>query len=144
MTNLHEMAPFSPRAAKIAALVAALLFGLLMLAIVLFVPGLMLLDQIGFIGLGVAVGWLMSRFAGVRAVPTTEGLTVRNLLRTTQLEWPQILSVRFGDRPWPQLDLSDGQTLAVLGIQRADGVHAQQEAVRLATLVERHGSSDHS
>jgi len=33
------------------------------------------------------------------------------------------------------LDLSDGDVLAVMAIQRADGAYAQAEARRLATLV---------
>jgi hypothetical protein len=34
-----------------------------------------------------------------------------------------------------QLDLDDGDTLAVMGVQRSDGERARQEARRLATLV---------
>jgi hypothetical protein len=37
-----------------------------------------------------------------------------------------------------QLDLADGDTLAVMGIQRADGAFAESEARRLATLVALH------
>ena len=47
--------------------------------------------------------------------------------------------MRFGSgRPWVQLDLADGDTLAVMGIQRADGACADAEARRLATLVAQH------
>ena len=93
---------------------------------------------------GVAlVGLLISGFclreASVRARVDEQGVTVRNLVFTRRLEWAQIVSVRFGSgRAWVQLDLSDGDTLAVMGIQRADGAYAEAEARRLATLVAQH------
>ena len=44
--------------------------------------------------------------------------------------------MRLGDGdPWVMLDLSDGDVLAVMAIQRADGAYAVAEARRLATLV---------
>jgi hypothetical protein len=47
-----------------------------------------------------------------------------------------VVAVRFGDGdPWVMLDLRDGDVLAVMAIQRADGAYAQAEARRLATLV---------
>jgi hypothetical protein len=71
-------------------------------------------------------------------VPDATGIVVRNLLVTTHVDWAQIVSVRFGQgRAWVQLDLADGDTLAVMGVQRADGAFAEQEARRLATLVAR-------
>ena len=79
------------------------------------------------------------RQASVRATVDDEGVTVRNLVYSRRLEWAEIVSVRFGSgRPWVQLDLSDGDTLAVMGIQRADGAYAEAEARRLATLVAQH------
>ena len=65
------------------------------------------------------------------------GVTVTNLVVVRRLAWAEIISVRFGGgRPWVQLDLANGDTLAVMGIQRADGDYAAGEARRLATLVE--------
>ena len=64
---------------------------------------------------------------------------MHNLIRTTRLEWAQIVAVRLGGgNPWVSLDLDDGETLAVMGIQRADGERGQAEAKRLATLVALH------
>lgn len=95
-------------------------------------------DRLGFVVLGALVVYGLWRQASVRAVPTASGLSVRNLFLGRELEWAQIVSVRLGDRPWVQLDLDDGDTLAVMGIQRSDGVRARTEATRLATLVELH------
>lgn len=96
-------------------------------------------DRLGFVVVGAGVGWVLSRFALVGAVPTDGGLAVRNLMTRRELDWPQVVDVRFGDGdPWVTLDLSDGDTLPVMAIQRADGAHAREEARRLATLVAFH------
>ena len=139
---LHR--PLRPRAARLVALPLAALSLAMMVAIALALPRLTgapvgLGDRIGFVAFGVAVAWFLIREAGVRADPDAEGLTVRNLVRTRRLVWPEIVSVRFGpDRPWVQLDLADGDTLAVMAVQRADGDRARAEARRLATLVALH------
>jgi hypothetical protein len=59
------------------------------------------------------------------------------------LSWAQIVSVRFGGgNPWALLDLDDGETMPVMGIQRSDGARAVAESRRLATLVEFHSRTD--
>ena len=69
------------------------------------------------------------------------GVTVVNLTTTRRLEWAEVLAVhlRTGD-PWVFLDLSDGTSLPVMGIQ--PGL-AREQAVRdakaLRALAERHG-----
>jgi len=105
--------------------------------------GLGWLDRIGFVLLSAALAWFLWRLATVRAVPTEAGLHVRNLLLERDLGWAQIVSVRFGGgNPWVLLDLDDGETLSVMGIQRSDGARAVSEARRLATLVEFHSRTE--
>ena len=131
-------APFRPRLARVVTLVVAVVVLVLVGVLVLTMPGLAPLDQGGFVLFGLAVAWFCWRQASVRAVPDATGLVVRNLVVTTHVTWAQIVSVRFGQgRPWVQLDLADGETLAVMGVQRADGAYAEAEARRLATLVAR-------
>jgi hypothetical protein len=138
--------PFRPRAARrVAAVLGVLsLVGLLVLAVV--VPSAAssptgIVDRLSIAGVAAAVGWFCYRQATVRAVPDATGLLVRNLAVTTRVEWAAVVSVRFGEgRPWVQLDLDDGATLAVMGIQRSDGERARAEARRLATLVAVHGT----
>ncbi|MFI9123670.1 PH domain-containing protein [Streptomyces bikiniensis] len=87
--------------------------------------------------LGVLV--LLSR---PKVVADDEGVTVVNITRTRRLAWAEILRVnlRSGD-PWVFLDLSDGTSLPVLGIQ--PGI-AREAAVRdaraLRTLAESRGT----
>lgn len=144
--RLHR--PFRPRFARYVAWAVAVAFvaGVLFLAVVVppklsvTVP---VLDRVGYVLLAAAGAALLLRHANVRALPDEEGLVVRNLVFTRRLAWPQIVSVRFGpDRPWVQLDLADGGTLAVMAVQRADGERAEREARRLATLVALHSSTD--
>lgn len=86
-------------------------------------------------GLGLAAG--LWRFASIRALPSTRGLVVRNLITTRTLEWTQIVQVQFGGgSPWVILDLADTDTVAIMAIQRADGAFGQAEAARLAALVQ--------
>ena len=136
--------PFRPRAARVVSTVLAVAVLVMMTGIAVLLPQVATgceswLDRAGIIGFGVLVAWFLLRQAGVRAVPDRDGLTVRNLMVTRRLEWAEIVSVRFGSgRPWVSLDLADGDTLAVMGIQRADGDRAAAEARRLATLLALH------
>lgn len=138
---------FRPRAARIVSLTLAAAVLAMMTGIAVQLPRITggpvgAGDRVGFVAFGALVAWFLTRQAGVRAEPDPTGLTVRNLLRTRRVEWAEIVSVRFGpDRPWVQLDLGDGDTLAVMAVQRADGARARAEARRLATLVARHSTT---
>ncbi len=129
-------APFRPRLARAVTLGIAVLVLVLTALLATTMPDLTLVDRTAFALFGLAIAWFCWRQASVRAVPDDTGLTVRNLLLTRHVTWAEIVSVRFGQgRAWVQLDLSDGDTLAVMGVQRADGTLAEGEARRLATLV---------
>lgn len=133
--------PFRPRAARLVCIPLAAVSFAFFAGIAVWLPQITggpggLADRVGFVVVGLGIAWFLLREAGVRAAPDEAGLTVRNLLRTRRLAWPEVVSVRFGpDRPWVQLDLSDGTTLAVMAVQRADGERARGEARRLATMV---------
>lgn len=89
--------------------------------------------------LGAAIAW---RFGAVRAVPDPTGLTVINYATVRRLDWAEIVTVRFGPNdPWVHLDLADGDVLAVMGIQRADGEHGMAEARRLVALISELGEA---
>lgn len=102
-------------------------------------PAVSLLNRVAIFGLGVGIAAFLWRYALIRAVPTTRGLTVVNLFRTYELEWAQILTVGFsGGSAWAVLELTDTEELAVMAIQRADADLARQEASRLAALIQHH------
>lgn len=135
-------APFRPRLARVVPLVIAGLVVVLTGVLVVVMDSIGTLDRAGFVLFSLAIAWFCWRQASVSAVPDATGLRVRNLLITTHVTWAQVVSVRFGQgRPWVQLDLADGDTLAVMGVQRADGPYAEREARRLATLVARRSTT---
>jgi Bacterial PH domain len=99
-------------------------------------------NRLSFVAFALFSVWLLWRLGGVHAVPTAAGLTVRNVIYTRRLDWPMILAVRFSaNDPWVKLDLADGNTLAVMAIQRADGERGMAEARRLLALVQKHGEA---
>lgn len=140
--ELHR--PFRPRRARRVAypVAAGVLLLMVVLAVATPVP-MGGLDRVGFVVVGLLVAWFLHRQASVTALPSATGLHVRNLLLSRELEWAEIVAVRFGGgRAWAELDLDDGDTLAVMAVQRADGPRAEAEARRLATLVALHSRTE--
>jgi hypothetical protein len=141
------LAPFRPRRGRVVALAAVwgslVLFG----AIALLMPSETLGhwgvgDRVMFFGLGVVLALVAWRYASIVAVPSRDGLVVRNLVVTRSLEWAEVVGVQFGGgEPWVSLDLEDGDTVAVMAIQKADGDIASREASRLAALVQAFGEA---
>jgi len=102
-------------------------------------------DRLLLIGCGLAVAASLWRFASIRAVPSTRGLVIRNLITTRTLPWAQIVRVQFGGgAPWVSVDLDDTDTVAVMAIQKSDGAFGRAEASRLSALVQVHGGSRHT
>ncbi|SNC59334.1 PH domain-containing protein [Kytococcus aerolatus] len=94
-------------------------------------------DRIAAALAGVAIASFLWRYAMIRAVPDRSGMTVRNLFTTQRVEWDQVTGVRFspGD-PWARLTRRGDEELAVMAIQAADGRSSEQEAARLAGIVQ--------
>lgn len=62
-----------------------------------------------------------------RVTATTAGLTVVNGYRARRYEWSQIIAVSLRrGAPWGTLDLSDGTTVSLIGVQGSDGARAQR------------------
>jgi hypothetical protein len=73
-----------------------------------------------------------------RLVAREEGLLVVNGYKTRRYEWNEVLAVTLRPgAPWATLDLSDGTTVAAMGIQGSDGVRAQQQVRQVRSLVAR-------
>ncbi len=99
-------------------------------------------DRVMFFGIGIVLAVVAWRYASIVAVPSRDGLVVRNLVLTRTLEWAEVVGVQFGGgEPWVSLDLEDGDTVAVMAIQKADGEVAGREASRLAALVQAFGEA---
>jgi Bacterial PH domain len=100
-------------------------------------------DRLGVFGVGVLAAAFLCVLARPHVIARPTGLRVVNLFRSRNLEWAEVIEVnlRSGD-PWVLLDLSDGDTLAAMGIQANDGLRAQQAAHELRRLVATHTLTD--
>ncbi|MFF7439070.1 PH domain-containing protein [Streptomyces sp. NPDC008122] len=108
----------------------------------------MMLERLGpgerasFVLTAVLLSGVLVLLSRPKVVADDEGVTVVNITRTRRLAWAEILKVnlRPGD-PWVFLDLSDGTSLPVLGIQ--PGI-AKESAIRdaraLRALADSHGT----
>ncbi len=141
-TPADEQATFRPRRGRILPLVMA---GVAVVVCTIVAIGMgaagewQVGDQLALVGLGLAMAAFLGRYASIKAVPDGAGLTVRNLMLTRTVTWDEVIEVRFPDgAPWVTLELDDGDELAVMAIQRADGRLGRDEAMRLARIVDRH------
>lgn len=145
MTDTDLYADFRPVRGRAVTMVMAILAAVIftVLAFVATGPGgggFSLPNQLATIMLGVLVAGFLWRYVGLRAVPDESGILVRNLVLSRRVAWTEVEAVRFhGGAAWPVLALRDGDELAVMAVQKADGDRAKAEAQRLATLVARHG-----
>ncbi|MFD9412366.1 PH domain-containing protein [Streptomyces sp. NPDC059989] len=101
-------------------------------------------ERISFLFTAVLLTSVLVLLSRPKVVADEAGVTVVNITTTRRLEWAQILRVnlRPGD-PWVFLDLSDGTSLPVLGIQ--PGVAKAQaigDARALRALAESRGTGE--
>ncbi len=140
-------APFRPRRGRAVALgfvvASVVIFGGLSLALLATgYQGWSGLDSVLLLGFGLVLAAVLWRFAAIGATPSREGLVVRNVLITRSVAWSEVDGVRFGGGDaWAWLELADGDTLAVMAVQRSDGELARVEAGRLAALVQSRGGT---
>jgi len=140
-TPADEQAAFRPRRGRILPLVLATI-AVVVCTIVAIGMGAagewQVGDQLALVGLGLGLAAFLGRYASIKAVPDGSGLMVRNLMLTRTVAWDEVIEVRFPDgAPWVTLELDDGDELAVMAIQRADGQLGRDEAMRLARIVDR-------
>ena len=70
---------------------------------------------------------MLHRLASVRVETSDEGVLVANVIGRRHLEWAEIVGVRLlRDDAWMMLDLSDGQALAAMGVQKSEGKRAKR------------------
>ena len=85
---------------------------------------------------------LMFALIRSRAVAYADRLVVVNGFRRHEFEWPQIVAARLPPgAPWVTLDLADGETASVMGIQGSDGRRARVALGELRALVEAASAS---
>ena len=71
------------------------------------------------------------------------GVTVVNGYRRRDFEWSQVVGVNLRrGAPWAGMDLSDGTSIPVMGIQGSDGQRAVRAVRQLRRLVAEHSHTD--
>jgi hypothetical protein len=77
----------------------------------------------------IAILLFVTYYALVRCkvVADETGLSVVNGYRTRRFEWSQLIGISLPrGAPWATLDLSDGTSVSVMGIQGSDGARARR------------------
>lgn len=78
-----------------------------------------------------------------RAEAHADRLVVVNGYRRREYAWAEIVAVHLPPgAPWVTLDLADGETASVMGIQGSDGARAQEAVRRLRLIVARQSLTD--
>jgi len=134
----HTWRPLGPRMAGIA---GGLMLLLLLLATWVLLPPAVR-DQfttfqritlVVMLGLGGAIFHALTRS---RLDATEAGLTVVNGYKVRHLEWAEVVAVHLPPgAPWATLDLADGETCAVMGIQGSDGARARRAVRQVRALL---------
>lgn len=99
-------------------------------------------DRVMLVGMGLLIAAGLHLMARPRLVAGEDSVTVVNSIRTHVLSWAEIVDIRMPvGEPWPSVDLSDGTTLAVMGIQSADGETAQRGVEEFRDLLRERGEA---
>ena len=100
-------------------------------------------ERIAFAAIGPGISAGLYLLARPKIVATDRGVRVVNTVRSTELEWAQIVRVnlRPGD-PWVLLDLDSGEVLPAMGIQASGGRAARRAAGVLRALVDERTATE--
>ncbi|WP_150242451.1 PH domain-containing protein [Nocardiopsis quinghaiensis] len=132
-----------PRAVRWVAYGLALLIVATLAVLAVIMPGDWgPVDRFLMAGTGLAIAAALHLLARPRLVAAEEGVTVVNSIRTHVLSWAEVVDIRMPvGEPWPSVDLSDGTTLAVMGVQSADGEFAHRGLAEFRALLHDHGEA---
>jgi hypothetical protein len=133
---------FRPTRTRIVLLTVGSVMCAVLISVTLLLDRLSGPERVSFIFTALLFFGVLALLSRPKVVADENGLTVVNLTRTRRLAWPEVLRVnlRPGD-PWVFLDLSDGTSLPVLGIQPGIAkAHAISDARALRALAETHGT----
>ncbi|MEU3016043.1 PH domain-containing protein [Nocardiopsis sp. NPDC007018] len=128
-----------PRAVRLVAYGLGLLIVATMVVLAVILPSeWRVMDRFLVVLLGLAVAAGLHMLGRPRLVATERDVVVVNGIRTHHLAWPEVLDIRMPvGEPWPCLDLSDGTSLPVMGIQSTDGEYARRGLEEFRSLLGR-------
>jgi hypothetical protein len=130
------------RTRAVAFATAAMIMALMIWLAVVIADTFKLADRIGVVLFGVLVAALLAVVARARVTADDEGLTVVNPVRTHRYSWAEVVGVSFErGTPWPYLDLADGTSKGVVGIQGSEGESAWRAVAELQQLIAERGEA---
>jgi hypothetical protein len=135
---------FRPGRTRAVLLTAGVAIFVVITAIALLLERLGPGERISFVFTGALLSGVLLLLSRPSVVADESGVTVTNITSRRRLAWEEILQVnlRPGD-PWVFLNLSDGTSLPVLGIQPGIAKqHAIDDARTLRALVEARSIGD--
>lgn len=93
-------------------------------------------QRVTLFGLGLLALVAWHALVRTRVSADVRGLTVVNGYRRREFEWSQVVGVNLRrGAPWAGLDLSDGTSVSIVGIQGSDGQRAVSAVRELRALV---------
>ncbi|MFI5885519.1 PH domain-containing protein [Streptomyces sp. NPDC051554] len=109
---------FRPGRTRAVLLIAGIAIFVVITTVALLLEQLTPGEKLSFVLTGALLFAVLAMLARVKVVADESGVTVVNIVSRRRLAWAEILQVnlRPGD-PWVFLNLSDGTSLPVLGIQ---------------------------
>jgi hypothetical protein len=100
-------------------------------------------SRIAVVLFALACVWFLHRLASVRVETDDDGVTVVNILTRRRLEWAEVVGVRLSrDDAWLMLDVSDGSSLAAMGVMKSEGTRGREQARTFARMVAEHNPTD--
>ena len=130
-----------PRRARLVVYPCAAVLFVVLVGIAVLLPsgganGWGLGSRLSVVALGAACAWFLHRLASVRVETDRDGVTVVNILNRRHLEWAEVVGVRLSrDDAWMMIDVSDGSSMAAMGVQKSEGALAQEQVRAFAQMV---------
>lgn len=115
-----------------------------MVVLALILPvGWALLDRLLMIGTGLLFVGGLHALARPRLIAEENRVLVINGIRTHVLSWAEIIDIQMPvGEPWPCVDLSDGTSLPVMGIQSTDGESAHENIEEFRKMLRERGEAE--
>lgn len=133
-----------PRAVRVVAYGLSVLIMATMAVLAVTLPAAWgLLDRALMIGMGLLVVGGLHLLARPRLVAEENRVLVVNGIRTHVLSWAEIIDIQMPvGEPWPCVDLSDGTSLPVMGIQSTDGEPARESVAEFRRMLHERGEAE--
>lgn len=110
--------------------------GLMIVLAIVVAETFKLPDRIGLLLFGALVAGILVVLGRVKVSWDDKGITLVNPFKTHHYAWGEVLDVTFEPgQPWPYIDLADGSSIGVMGIQGSEGAPAQQAVEELRAML---------